>query len=427
MTPFGFIKITCAIGVVLALNQGLCAQVLETTPETTSETTPGPILETRPENGTPIAASIETNSIFRPPRGMTLSISIVNGYDDNVNASSTGGSASSTGGTSSSLYTNGNAALSYTFGTPRTLLSLTTGGGATYYFDQATDHINAYFGLSLTHKQTARLTLSLLAFASYQTEPDLSTNLGSSQQLGSFLHSTDTASVSYSWMPRFSTVTSYTLGILKYYSSAGSLQNRMEHTFGQQFRYLLWPTTTGAGEYRYEIINYDTAPLDSTTHFLLAGLDHTFTPRLNATFRGGVELRSSENNGDQASPYFESNLNYTFGRAGSVVWMNHYSIEEADVSGASSSPAFRTGLIGSYGFTPRFSGSLALNYIHRSNGSGGSSSSTQDTFDIAPSLRYVITRRLSANLGYHYTKVNSGSTAGSYSRNQYFAGLNYRF
>src|SRR5882724_10764798 len=109
----------CVVGLALAFNQQLCAQVVETIP--------GPILETRPESGTPIAATAETNSIFRPPRGMTLSTSIVGGYDDNVNASSTGGSGS--------LYTSENAALSYTFRTQRTLVSLTTGGGVTYYFD----------------------------------------------------------------------------------------------------------------------------------------------------------------------------------------------------------------------------------------------------------------------------------------------------
>jgi hypothetical protein len=416
--PRWAIKIVCAVGAAVAFNQQLCAQVVETIP--------GPILETRPENGTPIAATAETNSIFRPPRGMALSTSIVGGYDDNVNASSIGGS--------SSLYTSETAALSYTFGTPRTLVSLATGGGITYYFDHPGGHdhdTNAYLGLSLTHKASRRMILSLSVFAAYQTQPDLSTNLGSNEQLGSFIHSTDTISLDYSWLPRFSTVTSYTFGLLKYNSSAGSFQNRMDHTFGEQFRYLLWPATTAAAEYRYGIIDYESAPLDSTTHFLLAGLDHSFTPRLNASFRGGVELRSSESNGFQPGPYFESTLTYILRRNGSVIWTNSYSIEESDVPGASSRPSFRTGLTLNYGFTRRLSGSLALFYIHGENQSGGSSSfsgsSTEDTLDIGPSLHYFINRRLSADVGYHYTNVESGSVFGSYSKNNYFAGLNFNF
>src|SRR5438552_12108318 len=389
------IKVVCAAGAALAFSQQLCAQV--------GETIPGPLLETRPENGTPIAASVQTNSIFSQPRGLTLSASVVGGYDDNVNAP-TGASTSSTGG-SGSLYTSDNASLSHTFGTPRTQVSLTTGGGVTYYFDQPAAGYNptGYLGLSLTHKPSERMTLSLSVFASYQSQPDLSTNLGSNQQLGSFIHSNDTVSLAYAWAPRFSTVSSYTFGLLKYDSSAGSLQNRMEHTLGEQFRYLVWPTTAGVAEYRYGIIDYESAPLDSTTHFLLAGLDHTFTPRLNGTFRGRVELRSSESNGFQTGPYFESTLTYILLRGGSVIWTNQYSIEESNTVGVSSAPAFRTGLTLNYGLTRRLSGNLALFYVSGGNQSGGTSSSSGNTIDISPSLRYLITRRLSANAGYYHT------------------------
>jgi hypothetical protein len=417
------IEIVCVVGVALAFNQQLCAQVVQTIP--------GPILETRPDTGTPIAATAQTNSIFRPLRGLTLSLSVVGGYDDNVNTSSTGGSTSSNGG-SASLYTSENVALSYTFGTPRTQVSLTTGGGVAYYFDRGDFNPSAYLGLSLTHKQSPRMTLSLSVFASYQSQPDLSTNLGSNQQLGSFVHSTDTISLAYLWMPRFSTVSSYTFGLLRYDGSAGLLLNRMDHTFGEQFRYLLWPTTAGIAEYRFGIIDYESAPLDSTTHFLLAGLDHTFTKRLNASLRGGVELRNSESNGFQPGPYFESTLTYILRHNGAIIWTNSYSIEESGTPGASSSPSFRTGLTLNYGFTARLSASLALFYVHSGSQSGGGSSSgsssfTQDTLDIGPSVNYRINRSLSANVGYHYTEVESGSSFNSYSRNNYFAGLNLNF
>ena len=411
------IKVVCVAGAALAFSQQLCAQV--------GETIPGPLLQTRPENGTPIAASVQTNSIFSQPRGLTLSTSVVGGYNDNVNAA-TGASTSSTGG-SGSLYTSDYASLSYTFGTPRTQVSLTTGGGVTYYFDRPAAGYNptGYLGLSLTHKPSERMTLSLSVFASYQSQPDVSTNLGSNQQLGSFIHSSDTVSLAYAWAPRFSTVSSYTFGLLKYDSSAGSLQNRMEHTFGEQFRYLLWPATTGVAEYRYGIINYESAPLDSTTNFLLAGLEHSFTPRLHGSFRAGVELRSSEDSGFQPGPYFESNLSYIL-RHGSVIWTNQYSIEESGTPGASSSPSFRTGLTLNYVFTRHWSASLPLFYVHGGNQSGGSSSSSEDTIDIGPSLNYSINRHFSANVGYHYTEV-SGSGSSSYSRNNYFAGLSFSF
>jgi hypothetical protein len=416
------IEIVCVVATALAFNQQLCAQ--------TVETIPGPILETRPDSGTPIAATAQTNSIFQPIRGLTLSLSVIGGYDDNVNASSAGGSASSTGG-SGSAYTNGSVGLSWTFGDPRTQVSLTTGGGAIYYFERGDYNPTAYVGLSLMHQANRRMRINLSVFASYQSQPDLSTDLGSNQQLGSYVHSADTISLSYVWAPRFSTVSSYTFDLLKYDGSAGSLLNRIDQTFGEQFRYLLWPTTAVSAEYRFGIINYESAPLDSTTHFLLAGLDHTFTKRLNAVLRGGVELRSSESNGFEASPYFESTLTYILRHNGSVIWTNSYSIEESGTPGGSSSPSFRTGLTLNYGFTARVSASLALYYVHRENQSGSSfsgPSSTEDDIDLGPTIRYLINRSLSASLGYHYTQVESGSGIGlSYSRNNYFAGLSFNF
>jgi hypothetical protein len=282
------------------------------------------------------------------------------------------------------------------------------------------------------HQANRRMRINLSVFASYQSQPDLSTDLGSNQQLGSYVHSTDTISLSYVWLPRFSTVTSYTFDVLEYDNSGpGSSLNRMDQTFGEQFRYLLWPTTAVTAEYRFEIINYESAPLDSTTHFLLGGLDHTFTKRLNATVRGGVELRSSEGNGFQASPYFESTLNYILRHNGSIIWTNSYSIEESGTPGISSSPSFRTGLTLNYGLTARLSASLALFYVHREGQSGsssGGSSPTEDDIDLGPTVRYLINRSLSANVGYHYTQVESGSGIGSsYSRNNYFAGLSFGF
>jgi hypothetical protein len=58
--------------------------------------------------------------------------------------------------------------------------------------------------------------------------------------------------------------------------------------------------------------------------------------------------------------------------------------------------------------------------VNGGNQSGGTSSSSGNTIDISPSLRYLITRRLSANVGYHYT-------SGSVSQNNYFAGLSFSF
>jgi len=319
---------------------------------------------------------------------------------------------------------NANANFSYSIGSPRTRLNLAAGGGITYNFDRmvgSQDDETGFFALSFMHHFTKRVTLTMDALASYQSQPDLSTDLGVNQAVGSYVRITDANSLSLLWGPRFSTITSYNFSALKYESEIGSLQDQIEQTFGQQARFLLFPSTTIDGEYRFQIIDYtNNSPLNSTTNFFLTGFEHRFSPHLNVTFRGGVEIRSSDDNGNGPAPYFESTITYQFGRRISVIWTNSYSTEESNTVGGSSGSTFRTGLISQITLTRRLSASLALNYVPGGGGVG-------DTFDVAPSVNMMINRHLFANAGYHYTNVSSTGPLASYSQNIYFAGLSFSF
>ena len=51
-------------------------------------------------------------------------------------------------------------------------------------------------------------------------------------------------------------------------------------TFGETVQFSLTRRTNLVGDYRYQITDYDTAPNDSTTHYLLAGIDHHLTEHL---------------------------------------------------------------------------------------------------------------------------------------------------
>jgi len=75
-----------------------------------------------------------------------------------------------------------------------------------------------------------------------------------------------------------------------------------------------------------------------------------------------------------------------------------------------------------YGLTRRLSGNLALFYV-----SGGTKAAALHhllgtTIDISPSLRYLITRRLSANAVYHHT-----SDLAPPHKTITFAGLSFSF
>src|SRR5207253_1884526 len=122
---------------------------------------------------------------------------------------------------------------------------------------------------------------------------------------------------------------SYTITALNYdNSAAGQLQNRLENTFGNEFRYLLLPTTAAIAEYRIAYIDYTDTDSEAITHYFLAGFDHSFNPQFNVNFRGGLQLREFDSstitrkNSDRISPDVEATVTYQLGERSEISWVN---------------------------------------------------------------------------------------------------------
>jgi Putative beta-barrel porin 2 len=380
-----------------------------------------------------------------------VTLTVRGGYDDNVSTTS--------GSPQGSAFVNSTIGITYNFGSPRTQLSLQLGGGITDYFDRPgnTDpDYNAYLGLSLKHNFTPRLILNVVAYAAYQAEPDFGIGTGFNRRSGNYFYTSDKFTLSYLWTPRFSTATSYNFSALVYDTGAngvGSFENRIENTFGNEFRFLIWPTTTVVAEYRIQFTSYLDSDADAVGNYLLAGFDHSFSPRLHLSFRGGLQLRSLDStqlvpasialvNGvltfvpahtihqstDSSSPYFESTVTYVLGQTTSVTWTERYGIEEPDIPGQPGRTTFRTGLEAKHNWTPRISSRLAVFYSHDHYGPRGPTPAfDEDSIDAATSLRYAITRSLGAEIGYNYTDIISGVNLRGYSRNRVYGGVDFSF
>ena len=369
------------------------------------------------------------------PFPFKVSATVGSGYDDNVTTSK----AFKQG----SPFTNGNIGITYAFGDSRLQLSLDTGAGATYYWDNISvpgvslnDYdINTFAKFSLTYKSSPRLTLSMADYLTYQTEPDFTIAQGLNRRGGNYFYTQDKFTANYLWSPRFATATSYTLAGLQYDdSNVGFFSDRWENTFGNEFRFLLAPTSTLVAEYRFQIITYDHLSRDSNTHFLLGGFDHSFDPRLNVSFRGGAEFRDyqGQGGGNRTSPYFEGTLNYVVGKQTTVSWINRYAIEEPDVLLSQSRETFRTGLSVKHDLTSHISGTLGAYYEHddyQSVNQPGvfSPAFTEQSVDLSVTLRYAITRYLGVQVGYNFTDVSSDISSREYTRNRVWAAINATF
>ncbi|HEY2801936.1 MAG TPA: outer membrane beta-barrel protein, partial [Chthoniobacterales bacterium] len=299
---------------------------------------------------------------FAPSR-FHFSFQVSEGYDDNV--------YDSTFNPITSFFTSGSVVLDYNFSSPRTSIDFRGVAGGTYYYNRPFGQeydVNDSITLGITHHLTPRLTLSAAIYLSYQTEPDFTDTFGVNRLAGNYFYTSDKFSAAYQWAPRFSTVTSYTFDAINYDSAVVSTyEDRTEHTFGNEFRFLASPTTALVGEYRFQLVDYSQETRNSTTHFFLAGFDHTFSPDFNVSLRAGVEARFFEDFGERTGPYGEATLRYAPGHRTSISWTSRYGLEEPDVPGTQSRTTFRTGLSASYGIAPRTTISGSVSYEHDAN------------------------------------------------------------
>jgi hypothetical protein len=346
------------------------------------------------------------------------------GYDDNVNLQPSG---------KGSLFAAENIVLTYDRPGGQTEFFLLGVGRFTQNFDvTGQNEKSGNVTMSLTHNFSTRLSFYASIYAAYQNEPNFQSNVGPQNVRANFFDTRDIFSLTYRWSSRLTLLTSYTFERVKYdQPSVGDTSDRIDSTFGEQLVFSLTSRTGLVGEYRYETITYDTAPTNSTTHSILAGVNHNLTEHLIVHLRAGEEFHSLENDGDTALPYFESSVGYVSSNH-SLNWLTSYGFESPTAGGGvTTTKTFRTGLNLTYGLTSRLNSEAGVYYHHDDNsggtGTGTSSTGTQNSLDINLGLRYTINKHFTLHLDYNHTTQGSMGSNPGYSRNRYFGGFTYTY
>ena len=389
-----------------------------------------PSVEVFTEDRTVTSASAGDISLF-PQLPFRWSFTASGGYDDNVNSLPQG---------AGSAFTQANLTVSKDLRTPRTQLRIVGGAGMVHYFDRMDGPPTEYTGsldVSLQHNVSERLTLGASVNAAYLAEPVFGTDLGPTRRSGNYFSTADTFAARYAWSPRLSTYSSYQLGMVKFEDVVVSVaQDRADHTFGETFRYGWSPRTTLIADYRFQLIDYDTAPRDSSTHFALGGLEYQISVRSNATVVGGATFRKfKQGNGERLiDPNGSASVNYLLSPSTSVSWTASYSVEEPNSTETltQTTVRFRTGLQVKYLPSRRLSANLGFNYNHDENtgvltsGSPGADQQklTQDGFEMGIEAKYAVTDRMALDLRFAHTELVA---TGGYSRNVYTGGLAFSF
>lgn len=360
----------------------------------------------------------KAGATWRPQIPIQITAGVDAGYDDNV---------ALTTNAKGSPFTREDIVMTYSFPSARTQLYAIGVGRFSQFFDvTGQDETSGNITLGFNHNFSQRLSFYASLYASYQKEPNFNSNIGPDNVRAAHFDTTDIFALTYYWLPRLSSITSYTFSRVKYaQESIGNSQDRFDNIIAERLQFSLTSRTNLSVGYRLQITDYDTAPLDSTTHYLLAGIDHHLTEHLVIRADGGESIRSLQDQGNSSSPYFAGSLDY-LGSNHRLSWVTQYGFEAPSAEDVSIQKTWRTGLVLTYDLTSRLSSTAALFYHHDQN-QGGTSSGTQNALDFTLGLRYVISRGFMFHVDYSHSSETSLGSTPAYSRNSYSAGLSYTY
>jgi len=340
---------------------------------------------------------------------------------------------------------------------PQSTLDVYARVGAIYYFDAPSSVQNDLtpdirVGVNWTRRFTERLRFSSRNYFSYEMEPNYAYGFATTRQTDPYFYwSTDNA-IGYRWTERLATYTGFNITGLDYDSA---VRNSDRLTFGlyHQFRYQLNPRSVLTFDYRYQQTEADGLASDSSSHYLLAGIEHRFSPNTILIARAGAQIRRSDaaRGSDGTNPFVElavrSQVNSQFSIRGFV----RYSSEVYDTTRAVATlggaglydfddrRTLRLGISSEYSISPMFSLFGGVDYIPASFDDGRLVAVTggapalraggieEDLWNVYIGLSVKFTDYLYGSLSYNYTDSSSDFLGYNYDRNRVSLGLRAEF
>jgi Putative beta-barrel porin 2 len=345
------------------------------------------------------------------------------GYDDNVFTSHQNPVGS--------VYDEFGLGLDVNVGDQRTQLYSHGAAGIVAYWQRPGTKVdpNINFDLSLTRQFSDRTVVTLESVLSYQAQPNVASGIGALNQVADFLYSQNRFSFGYQWSKRFATFTNYSFNIINYNSSSiGNTEDRIEQTVSEEFRYLLRPNIVALVQYEFQDEDYlHYSVNDSHSHFFLGGADFTLSPRFTFSFRGGGELRYQQIGASEEHlyPYAEATFDYKFRPNSTIEWYNRYGLEESDLGAVGYRKTYRTGLNITWAVGARTTATAAVFYSNSEY--YGPVSPIENDVELDLGATYLLTRKLSLNFGYTFTRDFSPIPSQAYVHNRVHIGLSYAF
>ncbi len=374
-------------------------------------------------------------------------------WDDNVTPTAVG-----VGANESAVSVNPYVGLSFVNITPQSTLDVYARLGAIYYIDSpsalGSDDLypQARVGVNWTHRFTERLRFTSRNFVAYELEPDYAYGFATTRQFDPYFYwGTDNA-IGYRWTERLATYTGFGLTGLDY-DSAVRNSDRFTYKLYHQFRYQLTPQSVLTLDYRYANTEADGLAADSSSHYILLGVEHRFSPNTIVVAKAGAQIRETDAIGgtNGTSPFVEIALRSNVNEQFSIRSFVRYGIEVYDTTRTIIAPGatgiydfderatLRLGVKGTYELSPRLSIFGGFDYIPSEFDDGRlvgviagapalrASGLSEDLWNAYLGVSVRFTDNFYGSLSYNYTDSDSDFTGYTYDRSRVNLGLHAQF
>lgn len=359
--------------------------------------------------------SLGSDDDFYSGLPFTTTFGVDTGYDSNPTTTSNGANGTA--------FSRGTAEFAYGTGSRTTPVRVGLSVSGIYYHDEVPGldedfYYDTRFTLNAKHDFNRRLTVGNNFFLAYEIEPDYSIGASDQRRLDQYLYGYNSLWASYAWSRRVSTITRYTASGIKYDDTAiAATEDRFTQTIGEEVRYAWNRNVTVVAEYRFTTTNFETAPRDYLSHYILGGVDYQISRTLLAHVRAGAELRDDDLYGEESRPYGEVALRQSVSDNTSLHWVNRIGLEDSELGSYGSRYTFRSGLSAEHGFSNRLRGNAGVTYVHNDySDSEFSPDITEDLVSAQVGLAYRMFNAVDLNTSYSYTTIVSDDEIREYDR-----------
>ena len=367
---------------------------------------------------------------------LTYTAGVNFGYDDNPTPLIGGDSA---------LYGQGYVRAAFLSTSPQTDLDFGAQIGVIHYFDnldvpgRSVDDtaFTASLNLNWTRRVSERLRFVSRNNITYELEPDYSIGFQAQRQVGNYLRWSSDSAVGYRWTERLATYSGIRFEGITFDDIPGG--DRSLVTLYNDFRYQVSERTVTTFSYRYQDVSADAQVSDATNQFILAGIEHRFTPQSYGVVRGGVQVRDVDGGKDSNSPYLEASVRTqvnesfavrSYARYGVEDWQRFLNIPAVGGVLYDNTDTLRIGVSGDYQLSEQLVFTGGINYVFldftERRGLIGPAAIEEELLNAYVGVNLQVTDALNLNARYNFEDLSSDAGR-DYDRNRISIGATTTF